>query len=1214
MWKIFIAHAEGEQSEAEKLAKPLQEAGYEVIHYGTLLVGESLLTEAQKVLNAGGPVVLCATCKAAGSKWIRRISNAARKSGAGRLFVMQMEGEADVEDLVLDEQAGAYWEAPDKTIRGLLEALRRYYPQGERTSVNALRHRAEATYRRLVLESCDLIHLANLPEGDRHIATRRLEVRRLYVPLRVRVEALAENRLGEGDITALESRLDAARHVGHSLLEREENRFPIGERLASTRRLVILGDPGAGKSTLLRWLATAYLLRLKQDPEFKLVPDVTTLPDRNWLPILIRCRDLDPDAMGEPLDDVLRHVLRKSEMEEEEAEALRAVLREKLAQDEALLLIDGLDEIADTSARIQFCEQLERIRAAFPKAPIVVTSRIVGYREMGHRIGHGFEHVLVDDLLRQEKNDFVRRWCELTEAPERQKATAQELISDIHSTDRIERLTGNPMLLTTMALVKRKVGTLPRRRAELYWEAVHVLLNWRRAEMEDPLDAREARPQLQYLAYAMCDRGVQRLREDEVLSLLEQLRAERPQLYAVRRHDPEEFLALLERRTGILVQTGVERHLGIPVPVYEFRHLTFQEYLAARALVEQCFPHARTGSLAETIAPLAVRTALSSAHVPSSKPSWHEVIRLFVACCPSREVDPVLRAILEVQPGEDDAITARPRAVLAAPCLADEPDVSESVAQDVLDRLGTVIDHREQGGPSGIRDAFLELVTSRWGERAFFVLGREFLGRDASNRKAILEVARHCHGMSPIYSWPLEDEVPAAWVQPEAPEKVVAAALQLAAHASQGGGTIEAVPHLMALLSQGGAVSHAAAYALEALRFGYRISLWSPNREQASRLSEFVTDQRSDPGAVHCAIHILGNSRARHTAEAMISRLKDPDVEIKMAAASALGLLGDLRAVDPLIQLLDDPDPLVHERAAFSLGRLRDARAFWPLLQKLGEADPFVRHTAVTALGRLISARTAPGSSPPSFEREPTAIAMLLRELLSLLNDPESSRVQSESARVLGLLKNRAATEPLLERWQYQPDSAAEWSHISEALEVVHALGAIGDPRAVDGLRLGLETEEPEIEAATAVALGKLGEHRVIEWLIPKLQHENDIVRLWVAAAMTKLGDMRGLEMLSQALESDLRLDALNALAASYGDTVDMSLVGSLIPTYGFFIAEQREIDTSDIDILSKYFVLPSAEVRQRLEQLSENFPRELAAHTFIVKKDETSPPVTDDA
>ena len=60
-WTVLIAHAKGEEPFAEILAQPLREIGYEVVHQGTVLVGESVVEETSKTLSLGGPVVLCGT-------------------------------------------------------------------------------------------------------------------------------------------------------------------------------------------------------------------------------------------------------------------------------------------------------------------------------------------------------------------------------------------------------------------------------------------------------------------------------------------------------------------------------------------------------------------------------------------------------------------------------------------------------------------------------------------------------------------------------------------------------------------------------------------------------------------------------------------------------------------------------------------------------------------------------------------------------------------------------------------------------------------------------------------------------------------------------------------------------------------------------------------------------------------------------------------------
>ncbi|MGX9726927.1 MAG: S1 family peptidase [Candidatus Electronema sp. VV] len=55
-------------------------------------------------------------------------------------------------------------------------------------------NRLEARYRELALKSCDIIDLANLPEDDRHLASRELQLRQLYVALRMWKEVSKRTR------------------------------------------------------------------------------------------------------------------------------------------------------------------------------------------------------------------------------------------------------------------------------------------------------------------------------------------------------------------------------------------------------------------------------------------------------------------------------------------------------------------------------------------------------------------------------------------------------------------------------------------------------------------------------------------------------------------------------------------------------------------------------------------------------------------------------------------------------------------------------------------------------------------------------------------------------------------------------------------------------------------------------------------------------------
>jgi hypothetical protein len=843
--QVLIAHAEGDEELAEQLAIRIRAAGYEVSHRGTPMIGESLVSEASRVLESGGPVVLCATVQAMGTRWAHRLVNAARQGQRTRVFILQVDEDAYVELLSFGDVVGQYWRDPDKAIAELIKALHKYYPRGDTNGAVPDAPHAELRYMQLVLESCDIIDLANLPETDRHIATRQLELRRLYVALRFRLEIPPGRSAQLNQLEAIErSRSD--RHYRDSSSDEDDvgqadSPASIGAFFVKGHRLVILGDPGSGKTTLVRWIATAYLLRMNQHPDWKDLPDVAALPDHSWLPIIIRCRDLDKSDLGASLEDILYRVLRKAGVADGDAKSLQQILPFKLSIGAAILLVDGLDEIVDPVARALFCKRLEQFSIAYPKAPILATSRIVGYREMGSRIGRGFQHLTVAELSSKDKDEFARRWCELTETKDRRASSTAELIQDIHSSDRIERLTSNPMLLTTLALVKRKVGKLPSRRSDLYWNAVEVLLGWR-PELDEPLDSYEAIPQLEYLAYAMCDRGVQQINEEDAIELFDRMREEYPKIHAIKSHDSREFLRLLERRTGILVEAGYVRSRGRPMPVVEFRHLSFQEYLAGLALVDGRFPgRDHSNSLAKNVGPLAVRTPEVDAEFSSLvSENWGEALRLCVTSCNDDDVDSVLLAIL--RPTDSEQGTGRRRAVLAALCLADEPNASDSVVAEVFRAFADHVSRDDGLSPDAteLDRAAREVGRSRWSDALCLTLVARV---DNTPNGTLGNLAGLC-GTVAGGSAPMQEQLRQAWLLDRvkklaAPDEVaIVAALGIMEQAYSGKVRVirGLTKGLIDLMERGGAATYAASWALGWLSYG--ATKWRPSDQQVERIVE----------------------------------------------------------------------------------------------------------------------------------------------------------------------------------------------------------------------------------------------------------------------------------------------------------------------------------------------------------------------------------------
>jgi HEAT repeat protein len=78
------------------------------------------------------------------------------------------------------------------------------------------------------------------------------------------------------------------------------------------------------------------------------------------------------------------------------------------------------------------------------------------------------------------------------------------------------------------------------------------------------------------------------------------------------------------------------------------------------------------------------------------------------------------------------------------------------------------------------------------------------------------------------------------------------------------------------------------------------------------------------------------------------------DIDLREAAADALGRLKDSRAFEPLIASLRDESWKMRVAATNALGKLGDLRAIKPLIEVLTEdLDSDVREAAADALGTL---------------------------------------------------------------------------------------------------------------------------------------------------------------------------------------------------------------------------------------------------------------------
>jgi hypothetical protein len=445
----------------------------------------------------------------------------------------------------------------DQQCGGILHTLECLNPDTGSAAAESQSPAALAAYAGYIDTECGYIQLDGLP-ADADVGSRRLRLENLFVPLHLDIAG----GVGEGESI---------------------HRQAVGEVLHTYSRIAILAAPGGGKSTLLKRLAIAYV-----DPaRRKQISD--DLPDSEWLPLFFRCRELRGLARNS-FADLLR-VLSEREPVRQYAEAFRAQVDRALLDGRVLLLIDGLDEISDPGDRAAFVGTLRTALQAYPGTGIVVTSREAGFRHVAAHLAPVCRLTTLSPFNDEDIERLSVAWHqEVIGHKETVRQDAEELASTIARNDRIRRLAVNPLLLTTLFLVRRWIGSLPTRRAILYGEAVKVLLRTWNIEGHDPMPEEEALPQLCYLASAMLLGGMQKISRPRLAALLQEARDALPTELGYVKGTVDEFIHRIEDRSSLVMMTGYDVEDNRLVEFFEFRHLTFQEYLTARAMVEGWHP------------------------------------------------------------------------------------------------------------------------------------------------------------------------------------------------------------------------------------------------------------------------------------------------------------------------------------------------------------------------------------------------------------------------------------------------------------------------------------------------------------------------------------------------------------------------------------------------------------------------------------------------
>jgi len=306
--------------------------------------------------------------------------------------------------------------------------------------------------------------------------------------------------------------------------------------------------------------------------------------------------------------------------------------------------------------------------------------------------------------------------------------------------------------------------------------------------------------------------------------------------------------------------------------------------------------------------------------------------------------------------------------------------------------------------------------------------------------------------------------------------------------------------------------------------------------------------------------------------EVLAPLLDDDDADIRCAAAGALFGRQDPRLIAPLERMLDSNDARERYFATSVLGEMDDPAVAPLMLKAIGDKDGDVRTAVgystgawIDATGMLeayMSGRTLVSRRIERVDPE-VAVPLLARQLqtkgdfwpeqaismLRMYPGPEAARTLMEA---LTITSTRSEAAEILADWQISeavpiavremtrllrtddPDRLDDFAELSalaggqafdllaarlaqpvchyERLSLIEALGATGDPRAVEPLLGELHNENFSIRESAILALSRLGDRRATPALIESLRDQN--VRRCAIEALGRLRDPRAVEPL----------------------------------------------------------------------------------------------------
>jgi hypothetical protein len=485
-----------------------------------------------------------------------------------------------------------------------------------------------------------------------------------------------------------------------SVLEDDRRRIGAAQFLldpstqASFPCIVLEGAPGQGKSTIGQFVCQHYRRLLLETPARRLPPTVSVPPGVR-LPFRIDLRDyalwlqeldpLDPTSTERPAgwhpsveSFVASQVRGQSGGLAFTPDHLIGILRSS----SSILVLDGLDEVADIAARRQVVDQISqsvrRLSDSCEAIQFVITSRPAAYVNSPAFPEEEFLHCTLTALTSAQIDEYRDKWSAVKGLTNAERAQVKDILRLKLGDAHMRELTRNPMQLSiVLSLIHTRGPSLPDKRTELYDAYVELFIS---REAEKSAIVRDNRDLLiaihRYLAWCLqteAEGGRSTGRISQV-KLIEMLRS-----YLVREKRDPDLAELLFQGIAERVVALVSRIQG----TFEFEVQPIREYFCARYLYDTVPYYAATKKQAGTLP--------DRFEALAKNPYWLNVARFFAGCFTSGELAALVLSLEEILASDEFKYSAHPRSLglllLSDWVLAAHRHAATRLAELVVDDL-----------------------------------------------------------------------------------------------------------------------------------------------------------------------------------------------------------------------------------------------------------------------------------------------------------------------------------------------------------------------------------------------------------------------------------------------------------------------------------------------------------------------------------------------